>query len=139
VNSPWVARSPRLSLFFRRRADIAPLNALEECPSQLALTRVALAVDRAKVKEFVAERVPFLMLGKNVLQSDRQLAQSRCFRPCGFSRFVIDRFREQSSSAAGAFIEAGKQLLGKSAVQRFESFGGHLVTRIHNELLAPLS
>ena len=42
---------------------------------------MALAMDGAEVKELVAERVPFLVLGKEVLERDSKLAQTRRFGP----------------------------------------------------------
>ena len=67
LENAWRRQSPRFCVLPRSHSDVSALDPLEKRSRQFALTWVALAMDGAEVKELVAERVPFLVLGKEVL------------------------------------------------------------------------
>jgi hypothetical protein len=79
---------------FRRCSHFPALDPLQKRPRQLALAGMALSVNRAQVKELVAERVPLSLPGKNVLQRNRQLAQPRSLGPAAFFTVLAYVFRE---------------------------------------------
>ena len=68
---------------------------------------MALAMDRAKVKELVAERISLFVLGKNVLERDRKLTQTRRLGP-GLFVFLINQLREEPRTPPRAFVETSQ-------------------------------
>src|SRR5580658_5309698 len=102
-------------LFFSGRSHFAALDSLEKCSRQPALARMALAVDRAEVKEFVAERIAPILLRENLLKGNGQLTQACGLRP-GLARIAsVDRLSEESIAAARALAETGEKLIAEGA------------------------
>src|ERR1019366_1860848 len=70
------------------------------------------------------KRVTLLVLDKDALERNRQLAQPRRFRP-GLVVFLVNQLREESSTPSRALIEAGQQLFAKDAAEHLKLLGRH--------------
>ena len=126
LENAWRRQSPR-PFFFCWQAHFAAFNPLEKRSRQFALTWVALAMNGAEVKELVAERVPFLVLGKEVLQRDSKLTQTGRFGP---GILFVNRLGEKAGTAARTLVKTGQQLIAEDAAECFELIGWHGVARV---------
>ena len=71
-----------------RGAHLAAFDAGKKCARQPRLAGMALAMHRAEIEKLIAERVALFLLSEDALQSERQFAQTRCFRPASVSLFA---------------------------------------------------
>ena len=80
---------------------------------------------RAEIEKLIAEGVALFLLGEDVLQCEREFAESGRFRPGAFLLVVRDKFDvgEETAATMRAFFEAGLKLLGEDAAQCVELIG----------------
>jgi hypothetical protein len=113
---------PWLSLFFSRSAYFASFDPSEKQAREARLAGMAFAMHRTQLEKFIAKRVAKFLLGKDVLQSKREFAETSRFGPGAFE-FIVSReleIGEEAATALGAFFEAGLELLKEYAAEPIE-------------------
>lgn len=124
--------SVQFFLFLGWRSYLVLFYAGEKGAGELALSRIALAVNGAKIEEFVAERNWLFLLRKYPLQCESEFAKADGFRPLVPLRFPqMFIAGEEAFASLGALFKAGQELVAKSLRQQFQLTGFYFIAGVH--------
>jgi hypothetical protein len=106
---------PRLARFLGWSAHFATLDAGHEHTRQARLSGVTLPVHGAQVEKLIRECVATFVLREDILQGQREFAETGSFRPAALFLVVFRQFniREKAAPALRAFFEASEEMIGE--------------------------